>query len=167
MLKRIVFVVGFGAAVTAPVTLARLPPHPAPPGLAVRVLVQRTGALDVRPTGRIVAAPSLRPGAPPAAGTADVVNESGQGLHLRVRATPPARAVDRLVVVRVSSFGQTLFRGRLSALRDWRPTPLELPPGAAAPLTVEVGIPRTAATGWEAESLDLALELDADWEAVR
>lgn len=163
-MRRIAFLVGLGAAATAPVTFAQLPARPDPHGMALSVLVNRSGPLDVRPAGRVAGSADLRPGRTPAAGSTTVVNETGQSLRLRVRAMPPADRADRLVRVRVTSGAHTLFSGTLDVLRDWQPPRLRLAPGGRAPLSVRAWLPGEVRTGYESRRLDVALELLPRWE---
>jgi hypothetical protein len=163
--RRIAFLAGLGLAVLL-IAGWRTSGHDALPGLELNVLVNPTGAIEVRPAGQVAAERDLRPGGDPAAGRFTIRNQTGQRLRLRLRTELAPQPVQRLVVLRLrSAGGRTLFRGSLSELRRWQRTGLELAPGQRRRVQLRAWLPDSVERGYEARKLDVALHLGADWSA--
>jgi hypothetical protein len=151
-----------GIAVAALLVLAfRVPAEGGPLGAGMRLTTVAPGELEVSPTGTLLNARRLLPGADPAQATLDLRNVTGKDLRVRLRGLPANRDLDRLARLEVlAPGGRALVRGPLARFRDWTAA-LRLPRSGSAGLTVRAWIPASVRTGFEGRDVDVTVEMRA------
>lgn len=125
---------------------------------AVRVAVAPAGELEVSPSPPrpVLEARSLRSGGPPAGGTFQVRNQTGEDLSVALRAEVDSTALNGLLEVRVRSGGHLLAESTLEGLRV-RPIQLRLASGQRARLSLEAWLPSQVLSGYEGALVDVTL----------
>ncbi len=152
--------VGIAIAV-AIVLAARVPAGTGELGLDLTVTASPSGELAIEPVGVVVTATALTPRSAPATGSFSVRNQTGRRMPFRVRALPSSHAADRALAIRVGTGRETVFEGRLAALRRWSSRALVLAPRERRTVTVLAWVPRDAAEGSRGQIVDVVLELSA------
>jgi len=138
------------------VNFARLP-------ASASFTIPLSGELEVTPApGRpFLAARSLRPGGPAAAGKVTVRNQTGTTLAVGFRAHAAARDLDGLLRIRVLAGDRTLADATLQGLRDGTAS-IAMRPGASLAVSVQAWIP-DGTTDYEGR--DVAVELTPTLQA--
>jgi hypothetical protein len=130
----------------------RVPGGSGAAGLDLTISVAPSGELQLTPSGPVVSAKGLIPGAPDdgAGGSFVVRNRTGTKLDIRIQALPSSVALDDTLEIDIQVGGSELFSGRLGALRRWTEKRFVLNSGQAERLVVWVWLPpgTRAYQGW-------------------
>jgi hypothetical protein len=131
-------------------------------------------AMEAKPVDELVVSPSgpqhflrghLTPGADGARGRVRVRNLGERELSVRVRAAMSSSDLDGKAWVEVRAGRERVFRGRLGTLRRWSTRDFSLGKRRQQELQVRAWLPSSARDGYEARSVDVALEWDPRGEA--
>ena len=129
-------------------------------GAALTLTSAPTGELGVMPTGIVLAARNLQPGAPPVRGSFVVRNQTGIPLDVRLHARPMSGDLDSGARLRITAGAASLFDGTLGALRNGTRR-LVVQPGEGRRLGLAVSLSPGEAGGAQGRRDDAALELTA------
>lgn len=126
-------------------------------GADVIFLAHPTGELGVS-TGPVLSGTGMHP-PDEARGTLTLRNQTAATLDVRLRGLPSGGNLDDLLRVEVVAGDRPLFLGTLGGLRTWTETPLLLPSGGTATLSVRAWLPAEVRGGYEGRVEQVSLEL--------
>lgn len=126
-------------------------------GVDLTFLAGPTGELGVTPTGPVLRATGLQPGAAGASGAITVRNQTPRTLSIRLRARPSSAALDGALWTRVTVEHRALLDAPLARLSSGASTFL-LAPGRRAKLRLDAWLPASSIRSGGA-ILDVPLEL--------
>jgi hypothetical protein len=124
-----------------------------------------TGELAVSPAGPsfFIHQPSLRPGDPPATGSFELTNQTGNRFAIHLNAIPSDHSLDRVLSVQLGSGGQTLAAGPIGSLGSSTGQPLILDAGQTKTIDVSASLsPETGEEQAAAALVDIAIVFPHD-----
>ena len=155
------FVLGLGAALVL-VLEGQMPPGEGTLGLDLRVSASPTAELAASPQGPLLTATRLVPRTSHSAaeGTAQLTNQTGRRLAVKLRAVPSSGDLDELLVLELWADGQPLRRARLGELRRFGRERFVLESGETQSLRVRASLPSSVERGYEGRIEDVQLDLE-------
>lgn len=146
-----------GLAIAAVLVAGWRVPAPKAPGASLRVTAAGTSELTGTPAHSFLVASDLQPGHP-VSRKVMLTNTMAQPLAVRIHAVPVNQDLDKLLQVKASAGGKTVFAGTLGNLRDWSPQRFVVPAGAQAALQTRFWIAKSARYGYQQRTGDIKLE---------
>jgi hypothetical protein len=141
----------------------RMPASQAEAPARLSMASQPTTQLGVEPAGKdFIADEPLLPGGRSARGLLSITNFTNRRLGVRLRTSSAQRDLDRLVRLRVSSGGRTVFEGGLGQLRSWSRGIVRLAAADRRKVRFRAWLPMSVESGYEGRSVELELE----WKRV-
>jgi hypothetical protein len=127
------------------------------PGASLRVTAVGTSELQSTPVHPFLVASNLVPGR---SVTRKVVltNTMAQPLAVRVHAVPLDQDLDKLLLVKASAEGSTVFAGTLGELRHWSSRSFSVATRAQTALQTSFSLKKSARAAYEHRSGDIKLE---------
>jgi hypothetical protein len=132
-------------------------------GLDVQVIANKTGELDVEPTGVFVQGNGLEPraGRDAAQGKVTIRNQTPKTLDVRMRLLPGSPDLNRVLLVDAEARGTSMFAGLLGTLRSWSRNSVRVDPGKSFELDLRLQLPQGAGDGYRGRIEDIVLELQS------
>jgi hypothetical protein len=153
--RRLGLLAGLAAAAIA-VAGWRVPARDGRLGLDLAVAFQPTAQLELSPSGSVLTASGMEAG-DERSGELAMRNLTGTTLAVRVRALPSIHDLDRVLHVRVTGAGTSLYDGTLGGLAS-RSRALVIQSGRTASVRFEAHLPADAADGWRGRIDKIVLE---------
>ena len=146
-----------GMAIAAVLVAGWRVPTQKAPGASLRVTAVGTSELTASPTHPFLVASDLRPGHPVSRKVV-LTNTMAQPLAVRVHAVPADYDLDKLLQVKASAGGKTVFAGSLGELRHWSPRSFVVPMRAQAALETSFRLAKSGPRGYAQRAGDIKLE---------
>ena len=155
------FLLGLGAALLL-VLEGRMPPGEGSLGLDLRVTASPTAELAAAPTGPLLTATRLVPrtSRSGAEGAAQITNQTGRRLAVKLRALPSSGDLDELLLLELWADGRPLRRASLGELRRFGRERFLLESGETRSLRVRASLPSSVERGYEGRIEDVRIEFD-------
>jgi hypothetical protein len=125
------------------------------PGASLRVVA--AGTSELRASSRPFLSSEMKPGRP-VSGQVVLTNTMAQPLAVRVHAVPDDSDLDRLLRVKATAEGKTVFAGTLGEMRHWSPASFRVPTRAQAALKTRFWLPKQTPGGYQQRTGEIKLE---------
>jgi hypothetical protein len=146
-----------GLAIAAVLVAGWRVPAQKAPGASLRVTAVGTSELTSTPAHPFLVTSDLQPGHPVSRKVV-LTNTMAQPLAVRLHAVPVDQDLDKLLLVKASAGGKTVFTGSLGELRGWTSSSFVVPTGAQTALQTSFSLPKSARHGYQQRTADIKLE---------
>ena len=146
-----------GLAIAAVLVAGWRVPAPKAPGASLRVTAVGTSELTSTPAHPFLVASDLRPGHPVSRKVV-LTNTMAQPLAVRVHAVPVDFDLDKLLQVKASAGGKTVFVGALGELRNWSRESFVVPTRAQTALQTSFWLAKSGRRSYAQRTGEIKLE---------
>ena len=148
-----------GLAIAAVLVAGWRVPAPKAPGASLRVTAAGTSELTSTPAHPFLVTSDLQPGHPVSRKVV-LTNTMAQPLAVRLHAVPVDQDLDKLLLVKASAGGKTVFAGTLGELRHWSPRSFVVPYRGQTALQTSFWLAKSTRHGYQQRTGDIDLEFD-------
>jgi hypothetical protein len=157
VIRAIGLLLGLGLILGA-VLAGRVTGGAAPAGSSITLSMSRSGELEIVPSGAVLTAPDLHPGATAASGRVVMRNQTGRSLAVRLRAVPSLPDLDRLLRMDVAVERGPRLSAPIGALRGWSERPFLIRSGEHRRISLRAWLPAGIREGYQGRVVEVALE---------